>query len=162
MDRFSDDLRQQRERLGVTLDTIAEVTRIAPRHLLALEAGDIDQLPGGVFRHGILRNYLSVLGLDPAPWIERFDAEQQPPLADPTHSPAEPTVAFAEFAENIHRSRPQPTPIHDLRWLGVCVMLVVLVALGWSVWRYVLRGHILLSTADLHHHTTTPQLIAHN
>ena len=154
MANFSGDLRSERERLGVSLDTIAEVTRIAPRHLLALEAGNIDQLPGGVFRHGILRNYLSVLGLDPAPWIERFDAEQQPPLADPTHSPAEPTGAFAEFAENIHRSRPQSTPTRDIRWLGVLLMLTILAALGWSVWRYVLHGHVVLSSMSSTPHTS--------
>ncbi len=146
MQPFSDDLRQQRERLGVSLETIAEVTRIAPRHLFALEAGNIDQLPSGVFRHGILRNYLSVLGLDPAPWIERFDAEQQPTTADPNHSPI-PTAQFAEFAENIHRSRPQPSTHHDFRWLGVLLMLLVLVALGWSLWRYVFHGHVVLSTS---------------
>ncbi len=148
MARFFDDLRNERERLGVSLDTISEVTRISTRHLLALEAGNVDQLPGGVFRHGILRNYLSVLGLDSAPWIDRFDAEQRlsTPPEDPTH-PVDPTAELAQFAENVHRSRPPAPPTRDLRWLGVLLMLFFLAALGWSVWRYVLHGHVVLSTA---------------
>lgn len=146
MERFSEDLKQERERLGVSLETISEVTRISVRHLRALEDGDIEQLPGGVFRHGILRNYLSVLGLDPAPWIGRFDAEHRPAGDDPA---ADPSVTFAEFAENVHRSRPSTPPARNVRWFGVLVMLCLLIALGWSVWRYVLRGHVVLSTAAL-------------
>ncbi len=147
MARFSDDLRGERQRLGVSLDTISEVTRIHMRHLLALEAGDFDQLPGGVFRHGILRNYLSVLGLDASPWVERFDAEQ--PHPNPAHSPdptQQSTSEFSEFAENVHRSRPHPTPSRHFRWFGVLLMLTLLAALGWSVWRFVLHGHVILSS----------------
>ena len=147
MARFSEDLRQERERLGVSLETISEVTRISARHLRALEAGDMDQLPGGVFRHGIVRNYLSVLGLDAAPWVERFDLEQQETAGAPAAPDA---VAFAEFAENIHRSRPTTPPARDFRWFGVLVMLLLALVLGWSVWRYVLRGHVALSTAAMH------------
>ena len=145
MARFSDDLRAQRERLGVSLETISEVTRIHMRHLLALEAGDFDQLPGGVFRHGIVRNYLSVLGLDASPWVERFDAEQPQSIPDPAHPP-DPTQGFAEFAENVHRSRPRATSSRDFRWFGVLLMLTLLAALGWGVWRFILHGHVLLST----------------
>ena len=146
---FSDDLRGERERLGVSLDTISEVTRIHMRHLLALEAGHFDQLPGGVFRHGILRNYLSVLGLDASPWVDRFDREQPQPTPDPAHPPdptQQFTSPFAEFAENVHRSRPHPTPSRDFRWFGVLLMLTLLAALGWSVWRFILHGHVVLST----------------
>lgn len=140
----SEDLRRERERLEVSLETISEVTRISLRHLRALEAGEIEQLPGGVFRHGIVRNYLSVLGLDAAPWIERFDAEQEEMAGGDVAT--EPTAALAEFAENVHRARPHTPPARDFRWFGVVLMVCLLMALGWSVWRYVMHGHVVLST----------------
>ena len=144
MDTFSDDLRRERERAGVSLDTIAEITRISPRHLEALEAGRFGELPGGVFRHGILRSYLSVLGVDSAPWIERFDGDlRQTGQGEPE------AAGIEEFAVNIQRSRPEPTrPHHDLRWFGVVVMLCLLAALGWSVWRFVLHGHVIVADSS--------------
>ncbi len=144
MDTFSDDLRRQREHAGISLDTIAEITRISLRHLQALEAGRFSDLPGGVFRHGILRNYLSVLGIDAGPWIERFDAEMRG-----TGEAGSIPAGIEEFAVNIQRSRPEPLrPAHDLRWFGVALMLCLLAALGWSVWRFVLHGHVALSDAS--------------
>src|SRR5258708_13995003 len=74
MERFCDELRWERERRKVSIETICEVTKVSSRHVLALEAGEYAQLPGGVFRKGIVRSYLKLLGLDEVPWIERFEA----------------------------------------------------------------------------------------
>src|SRR6202020_2822164 len=74
MERFCDELRWERERRKVSIEKICEETKVASRHLLALEAGEYDALPGGVFRKGIVRSYLRALGLDEVPWIERFEA----------------------------------------------------------------------------------------
>ena len=58
MERFCDELRWEREQRKVSIEAICEETKISARHLLALEAGEYSELPGGVFRKGILRSYL--------------------------------------------------------------------------------------------------------
>lgn len=56
------DPRQFREGHGVTLDQIAERTKISTRFLLAIESADYEKLPGGVFAINYLRQYAAVAG----------------------------------------------------------------------------------------------------
>src|SRR5260370_42609997 len=74
MERFCDELRWERERRQISIEKICEETKVASRHLHALEAGEYDSLPSGVFRKGIVRSYLAALGLDELAWIERVEA----------------------------------------------------------------------------------------
>lgn len=49
---------------GVTLDEIAESTKIRRSHLEALEKEDFRDLPGGVFNKGFVRSYARFIGID--------------------------------------------------------------------------------------------------
>jgi cytoskeleton protein RodZ len=64
MGAFGDRLRREREMRGITLDEITESTKIAQRHLEALESEHFEQLPGGVFNKGFVRAYARFLGID--------------------------------------------------------------------------------------------------
>ena len=138
MERFCDELRLERERRQITLDKICAVTKVSPRHLKALESGDYSELPGGVFRKGILRSYLSVLGVDESTWLERFEASlRESGLED--HSSED----WVEFAENVRRNRGQMGGASTRpRWVGVAAMVATLAVLWWSLWRFVLHGRI--------------------
>ena len=57
------DLRAERERLRMALETIAEKTKIRPYHLLALEEERFGDLPAVVFVRGFLREYARCLAL---------------------------------------------------------------------------------------------------
>jgi cytoskeletal protein RodZ len=138
MERFCDELRLERERRQITLDTICAVTKVSPRHLKALEAGEYAELPGGVFRKGIVRSYLSVLGLEESSWLERFEASLRECGLE-EHASED----WVEFAENVRRNRGNMDgPSTRPRWVGVAAMVGMLVALGWSVWRFVLHGRL--------------------
>ncbi len=54
--------RHFREGHGVTLDEIAERTKISLRFLVAIESADYEKLPGGVFAVNYLRQYAAVAG----------------------------------------------------------------------------------------------------
>ena len=58
-------LRRERERAGVTLDTIASRTKVARTLLEALERNDVSRWPGGIFRRAFVRGYANQVGLDP-------------------------------------------------------------------------------------------------
>jgi cytoskeleton protein RodZ len=138
MERFCDELRWERERRQVSIETICEETKVSSRHLHALEAGEYDELPGGVFRKGIVRSYLGALGLEENPWIERFEASLRESGAAGRED-----ADWSEFAENVRRSRIAPESTTSLRWTGVGMMLAALVALGWVVWKFALHGRLL-------------------
>lgn len=140
MERFGDELRMERERRQVTLETICAITKVSVRHLEALEAGKYTELPGGVFRKGIVRGYLRAVGIEEEPWLERFDADLR------SNGAVENEEEWTEFAENVRRNRGGSTGSRlDPRWIGIVVMIGVLVALGWSVWKFVLHGRLFLS-----------------
>jgi cytoskeleton protein RodZ len=138
MERFCDELRWERERRKVSIEKICEETKISSRHLHALEAGEYDSLPGGVFRKGIVRSYLAALGLDEVPWIERFEASLRESGADNQQA-----ADWAEFAENVRRNRVGTGSTTGMRWVGVGVMVGSLVALGWGVWKFALHGRLI-------------------
>ena len=138
MERFCDELRLERERRNVSIDEICAVTKVSPRHLRALEAGEYRDLPGGVFRKGIVRSYLKVLDLDEVSWIERFEASLQECGTDEPDN-----EDWTEFAENVRRNRGGVDSRIDPRWMGIAMMVVTLVVLGWSVWKFVLHGRLL-------------------
>lgn len=137
MERFCDELRLERERRQITIDTICAVTKVSPRHLMALEAGDYDELPGGVFRKGIVRSYLNVLGLEESPWLERFEASLRESGAAELNNDD-----WVEFAENVRKNRGGKEQTTRARWIGVVMMVAMLFVLGWGVWKFVLHGKL--------------------
>ena len=57
-------LKEVRENKGVTLDAIAEETKIQKRYLVDIENDDFDELPGEAYVKGFLRNYAAALKID--------------------------------------------------------------------------------------------------
>ncbi|HUQ16253.1 MAG TPA: helix-turn-helix domain-containing protein [Candidatus Saccharimonadales bacterium] len=92
MARLGEQLRQQRERMGLTLEQAAEDTRIREKFLVALENGDYQSLPGAVYTKGFLRNYAEYLNLDAGEQIALFQGERVAPEPQRTFDPLRPLV----------------------------------------------------------------------
>ncbi len=60
---FGARLRAERERAGVSLDAIAQTTKIQRSLLVGLENNDVSRWPVGIFRRAFLRGYLGAIGL---------------------------------------------------------------------------------------------------
>jgi cytoskeletal protein RodZ len=60
------DLRKSRLDKGVTLEDIAERTKISIRFLRAIEAEEFETLPGGIFATSYLRQYAESIEIDAA------------------------------------------------------------------------------------------------
>lgn len=69
------ELSDARRRRGGDLQAIAEELRIRYDHLLALEEGRFDDLPGPTYVIGFLRSYAGYLELDAEDMITRFKTE---------------------------------------------------------------------------------------
>jgi transcriptional regulator with XRE-family HTH domain len=66
---FGRRLRDQRERRGISLETVAANTKISASLLAALERGDLSTWPGGIFRRAFVREYATAIGIAPEPIV---------------------------------------------------------------------------------------------
>jgi len=121
---FGEHLRREREMRGVSLDEVAQATRIGTRFLEALENERWQELPGGVFNRGFLRSIARYLGLDEESLVAEYGqaANDKPQMA--------------EWAAST-RGEGDASP----SWVGrIVVMLIVLLLLaaagvgGWQFW----------------------------
>ena len=72
------NLEHQRKLAGVSLDEIAAKTKISVRFLKAIEAGEYEQLPGGIFTTSYLRQYAAAIGYDEATLLEHCERKMNP------------------------------------------------------------------------------------
>ena len=79
-------LRTQREKFNISLQDIAEQTRLSSANLLALEAGEFESLPGVGYIPGYIRNYCRAVGADPAPHIASFKSLSDDVTKKPEYS----------------------------------------------------------------------------
>ena len=80
-------LRSAREAQGKSLDDAAVATRIRPSYLEALEQEQFGELGGSVYAKGFLRSYAGYLGVDPAPLLEAYRAQETPAAPVFEHTP---------------------------------------------------------------------------
>jgi transcriptional regulator with XRE-family HTH domain len=71
-DAFGPTLRAQRERRGITIEAIADRTKIGVSLLSALERNDVTRWPRGIFRRAFFREYAIAIGLRPDPLLAEF------------------------------------------------------------------------------------------
>jgi cytoskeleton protein RodZ len=64
-DSLGEFLRRERELRHISLDDVAERTKISRRYLEALEDERYERLPGETFVRGFIRSYAQSVGLDP-------------------------------------------------------------------------------------------------
>ena len=69
---FGARLRHHRERRRISLETIAEQTKIKASLLDGLERGDVSQWPSGIFRRAYVRAYAQAIGADPDATVREF------------------------------------------------------------------------------------------
>src|ERR1044071_10382302 len=67
-------LRAGRSHRGMSLDDVARITKIQPRILERLEAGNLDGLPAAVFVRGFVRSFARCVGLDEGEALRRYAA----------------------------------------------------------------------------------------
>ena len=103
-------LRRERERAGVSLDTIATRTKVARTLLEALERNDVSRWPNGIFRRAFVRGYASQVGLEPDYVVALFTRA----FPDAHASTASPSLDRATArAAGMATSRPEAVAASD-------------------------------------------------
>lgn len=70
-------LRRERETRGISLEEVADTTRIPVQSLVQLEDGRFGNLPGDVFIKGFLRAYARAVGIRPEEVVARYANEMR-------------------------------------------------------------------------------------
>ena len=135
MTGFGEKLRREREMRGVSLDEIAESTKIGTRNLRALEEEDFDKLPGGIFNKGFVRAYSHFLGLDEEQTVTDFD------LALKEHQAVKGQAEIIQITE-------EPETVR-LRQFVVVAVLAFIAIIG-TTW-YLVHRHLSASEERAQH-----------
>lgn len=77
------ELKRARLQRGLSLQELANRTKISPPILRALEDNDEQRLPGGIFTRGFLKSYAREVGLNPQEIVEHYTAALAPPPPEP-------------------------------------------------------------------------------
>ena len=72
------DLSKLRRTKGISLEQIAERTKISPRFLQAIEAEEFEKLPGGIFNTSYLRQYAAAIGFDESMLLAHYHRKIHP------------------------------------------------------------------------------------
>lgn len=71
-DTFGPRLRRERERRGISLETIAVVTKVGVDLWDGLERNDFSRWPSGIFARAFVRDYARAVGLDADDIVDEF------------------------------------------------------------------------------------------
>lgn len=103
--------RQAREEKNLTIESIAEQTKIQKRFLRAIEEGSWDIIPGEVYLRGFLRTYADILDMDAREILSIYD-----------HQREEEARLEEELIE-------PPKPKNHLLWGGLIALIILVGAL---------------------------------
>ena len=120
MGSFGQRLEQERTRRGISLQDIADATKISSRMLRALETEEFDKLPGGIFNRGFVRAYARQVGLDPESAVADFAAAEAG-----KHNGFAPAVASSE-------ARPARDPSRFGPLLRLLIIVLMIAAAIWA------------------------------
>jgi hypothetical protein len=71
-DTFGPRLRSDRERRGISIDTIVTVTKVSADLWIGLERNDFSKWPSGIFARAFIRDYAKAVGLDSDEVVDEF------------------------------------------------------------------------------------------
>jgi len=126
-------LQSQREAMGWSVEQVADQLKLAPRQVVALEAGDYASLPSPAVTRGFVRAYAKLLKIDAAPLV----------AAIPMNMPPE---AQAGATASIPRREQRPASFSQSRFpiggkrnkapVGLIVGAIAVVAAGAALWHF--------------------------
>ena len=95
MPTVAEQLRTGREAKKLTVEQVAELTKIRTDHIRALEEGNFDRFPAPIYIRGSVKNYATMLKIDVPKVLADLDAElkgtekfaEPPPLVEHSKSP---------------------------------------------------------------------------
>jgi cytoskeletal protein RodZ len=76
-----------RRNRGISLEQIADATKISMRSLKAIEGGDFQKLPGGIYTTSYIRQYANAIDFDEAELLAFYRAQMGIPASAEESTP---------------------------------------------------------------------------
>lgn len=140
MTSVGETLRAERLKRNLALEQISRELKISSRFLAAIETGEFNKLPGGVFTKSFVRQYARLLGLDEEELAGQVQRVLEPPQEVP-QTASQPKSVHSEFHvpkmeewESIGENR--------FRWSGslsAAAIFVVALLICSGVYTYIIR-----------------------
>jgi cytoskeletal protein RodZ len=108
-------LKAARQKKGLSIDNIAQQTRIPKKYLEAMENNRTDELPALVYLRGFLKGYCDFLELDFEPLWKQVTEPQAPTEAVEAPSPAAEAPSPKEAAKPEPKPEPRPAPVSEVK-----------------------------------------------
>ncbi|MCK9222500.1 MAG: DUF4115 domain-containing protein [Limnochordia bacterium] len=134
MRELGDFLYQERQKKGITLEELEQITKIRSKYLRAIEEGDFEVIPGEVYLKGFLKSYAEAVGVEGRnvlAWYEQIKGPDSPPDTVAAESAATTEASLKE----LRRTRPSFG-----RALLVALLLIALAFLAYKLWDFYLAG----------------------
>jgi cytoskeleton protein RodZ len=122
MSTVAEQLRRAREARNLTVQGVAEITKIRTDHIRALEEGNFDVFPAPVYIRGFVRTYSTLLKLNVSELMSELELE----LAQ-THKFAEPPPLSGNRGTLLDKLMLQ---LSKVDWQKAAIVLAVLVVLA--------------------------------
>ncbi len=121
---FGEYIKRERQLRQITLEEVADGTKIAIHMLRAIEADKWEDLPAEVFTRGFVKSYAEYIGLVPEDVLLRYEEER---AKERDHDqPEEP-----DLVKDLPRATPPKAPHSLLPWVvGVAIVLLA----GAAIW----------------------------
>lgn len=125
-------LRRARTRKGLTLEQLAQSTKIGHAILEALENNDFERLPASIYTRGFLRAYAREVDLDPKETVDQYleQFETAPPIVLAPSESAQVRESSPESPEEAEPSPSRRTIVIDPRRLSVPALAAAVLAVA--------------------------------
>jgi cytoskeleton protein RodZ len=136
LETIGERLKRERERRKISLDEISLSTKIGTRFLVAIEEGNFDQLPGGIFNKGFVKAYARSIGVDENLAVAEYELATAAAIPIPQiqeGSELTPLAAVLSVPEEDTGDGASRVPFE---WFAVALLVF---ALGLAVWGFVSR-----------------------
>lgn len=123
-------LAAQREAMGWTVEQVADQLKLAPRQVVALEAGDYASLPSPAVVRGFVRAYAKILRLDAAPLVAMIPMDTPDTAANTATVRREKPATFSESSRFPLHGKRSSLPIG---WIVAAVAVIGAAAAAWHL-----------------------------
>lgn len=128
--RVGEIIRREREKKGISVEQLSEMTKISKEFIKAIEEENFDVLPGDVYTGGFIRNISMTLGLDPEEMRRLYKSQRRREYEEEVMKEAVETLPHydADVDKGIKPKKP---------WL--LVLLLLLLVAGGAFYLYTSR-----------------------
>jgi cytoskeleton protein RodZ len=139
MGGFGERMQREREMRSISLEEIAESTKIGCRMLRALEEEDFGKLPGGIFNKGFVRAYAKFLGIDEEQAVTDFQAaflEKQQKQSSNGSNGLQHGDVLAQVSASADQTDSSSQPDQAAGFMRAAVIIVCLIGIGGLGWKF--------------------------